>query len=225
MAAMTDKPNTETTVQEPSSITEATAPFDDVDADVILRSSDNVDFRVFKLLLSMSSPFFKDMFSLPQGAKMVVDGGGETKDELPVVPVSETAKILRLLLSMCYPLSATKQPALDDIEDVELLLDATIKYSCEGVEKRVSEALVTPHLLRDNPVRVFTIACRHKMDAEARAAAKATLLQPSILEGPCGPSIQLHDGRAECRRRFVVVSTGPSKCSTSTVLCVLQENE
>ncbi|EIN03893.1 hypothetical protein PUNSTDRAFT_29952, partial [Punctularia strigosozonata HHB-11173 SS5] len=35
-------------------------------ADVILRTSDNVDFRVYKLILSLASPFFSDMFTLPQ---------------------------------------------------------------------------------------------------------------------------------------------------------------
>ncbi|KAI0255963.1 hypothetical protein BJV78DRAFT_1113987, partial [Lactifluus subvellereus] len=41
-------------------------PFDDADADIILRSSDQVNFHVYKVILSVASPFFKDMFSLPQ---------------------------------------------------------------------------------------------------------------------------------------------------------------
>ncbi|KAF8273062.1 hypothetical protein EI94DRAFT_1564704 [Lactarius quietus] len=41
-------------------------PFDDADADIILRSSDQVDFHVYRVLLSKSSPFFKSIFSLPQ---------------------------------------------------------------------------------------------------------------------------------------------------------------
>ncbi|KAF9240602.1 hypothetical protein BU15DRAFT_73833 [Melanogaster broomeanus] len=53
----------QTSIPLPSTAPE---PFDNIDADVILRSSDNVDFRVFKIILSLTSPVFKDMFTLPQ---------------------------------------------------------------------------------------------------------------------------------------------------------------
>ena len=43
----------------------AKAPFDDLQADLILQSSDKVHFRVFKPILSIASPIFKDMFSIP----------------------------------------------------------------------------------------------------------------------------------------------------------------
>ena len=43
---------------------DAGAPFDSLHADVILRSSDNIDFRTFKLLLSLASPFFEGMFEM-----------------------------------------------------------------------------------------------------------------------------------------------------------------
>ena len=45
----------------------AEAPFDDAKADLILRSSDEVPvhFRVFKIILSLASPVFADMFSMP----------------------------------------------------------------------------------------------------------------------------------------------------------------
>ncbi|KAG1734085.1 uncharacterized protein EDB91DRAFT_1251134 [Suillus paluster] len=43
----------------------APSPFDHQKADIILRSSDGVDFRVFKLFLTLASPFFEIMFELP----------------------------------------------------------------------------------------------------------------------------------------------------------------
>lgn len=169
-------------------ITEASAPFDDTDADVILRSSDNVDFRVYKVFLSVGSPFFKDMFSLPQAATSAADKSSETKDGLPVVQMSETAVILRMLLCMCYPMGAVEQPALDKLEEVDLLLDATMKYSVERVEKRVREALISPKCMRGNEARAFAIACRHRLDAEAKAAARAALEVP-MLEMESGPEL------------------------------------
>ncbi|KAH9992394.1 hypothetical protein BJV77DRAFT_1109915 [Russula vinacea] len=43
----------------------AQAPFDDAQADVILQSSDQVHFQVFKNILSLASPIFADTFSFP----------------------------------------------------------------------------------------------------------------------------------------------------------------
>ncbi|KAF7966148.1 hypothetical protein HWV62_39926 [Athelia sp. TMB] len=167
-------------------VTEADSPFDDADADVVLRSSDNVDFKVFRLFLSFGSPFFKDLFSLPQS----VGNNSETRGGLPVVPVSETARTLRMLLSMCYPMGAVDPPALDKPDDVAMLLDAAIKYGLERVEKRAREALIAPPCMHGNEVRVFAIACHHKMDAEAKAAARATLEQP-VADLESGPELEL----------------------------------
>ncbi|KAF7974707.1 hypothetical protein HWV62_11495 [Athelia sp. TMB] len=132
-----------TTMADAPPFPDASTPFDDVYADIILRSSDAIDLKVFQLLLSMGSPFFKDM-----------------------------------LLSMCYPMGAANPPTLDKLEDVDVLLEAAIKYGVERVEKRAREMLVAPQHLRDSALRVFAIACRHKLEGEARAAARATLSQP-----------------------------------------------
>ena len=77
-----------------------------------LRRYDNVDFRAFKLLLLISSSFFKDMFALPQ----VPEGNNsnETKD-LPIITVTEGNKTLERLLLLCYP---ADNPVLDVLEDV-----------------------------------------------------------------------------------------------------------
>ena len=43
----------------PATFSYAAPPFDHPQADVILHSSDNIDFRVFKLFLSLASPVFE----------------------------------------------------------------------------------------------------------------------------------------------------------------------
>ncbi|OBZ74922.1 hypothetical protein A0H81_05181 [Grifola frondosa] len=48
----------------------ASSPFDRADADIILRSSDGVDFRAHKTLLALSSPLFDGMFNVPQPATL-----------------------------------------------------------------------------------------------------------------------------------------------------------
>ena len=68
------------------------------DADIVIQSCDSVNFRVHKLVLSLSSAFFGDMFSLPQPFNQeVVDG-------LPVVRLSEDADVLKCLIPMLYPI-------------------------------------------------------------------------------------------------------------------------
>ena len=78
-------------IMSASALYVADAPFDHSLADVILRSSDKIDFRVFKLFLSLASPVFETMFSLPQPTEGVNPDEGTT-DKLPVMPLSEDAK-------------------------------------------------------------------------------------------------------------------------------------
>ena len=91
--------------------TYAAAPFDHAKADIILRSSDNIDFRVFKLLLSLASPFFETLFDIPQPAEEV--GDQEVKDGLAVVRVTEDSKTLDALLRFCYPCTLADDPKID----------------------------------------------------------------------------------------------------------------
>jgi len=72
-------------------------PFDVPDANLIIRSSDLVDFRVHKPVLAMASPFFKDLLSLPQPSD------SESIDGLPVVQLSDSSELLNGLISMLYP--------------------------------------------------------------------------------------------------------------------------
>jgi BTB/POZ domain len=80
-----------------NSTTSPHQPFDAPDANFIIRSSDNVNFRVHKSLLAMVSPFFKDLLSLPQPPD------GEIVDGLPVVQLPESSELLNSLLSVIYP--------------------------------------------------------------------------------------------------------------------------
>lgn len=51
------------------------------------------------------------------------------------------------------------------------------------------EALIAPNRISGNAAHVFAIACRQRIDAEAKVAAKATLSQASILGGTFGPEM------------------------------------
>ena len=65
-------------------------------ADIILRSSGPkiVEFRTHRAILSIASPIFEVMFSLPQPG---------IEKSLPVCDLSEDAKTVEVLLRLIYP--------------------------------------------------------------------------------------------------------------------------
>ena len=92
-----------------NSTTSPPETFDVPDANFIIRSSDNVDFRVHKSVLAMASPFFKDLLSLPQPSD------GESVDGLPVVQLSENSELLNSLVSMLYPVPTVIPKSYDKV--------------------------------------------------------------------------------------------------------------
>ena len=153
--------------------TYARSPFDDPDADVILRSSDNVDFRVFRSFLSYASPFFKGMFVLPQ-VPYPGDNSDETRDGVPVIRVAEECDTLQRLLFLCYPLDV---PSVDTLAQVQAVLEAALKYDMKTrrVEKQPKEWLVEPKFMETEPVRVLMIACRYRLQEEFTVATMFSL--------------------------------------------------
>jgi hypothetical protein len=164
---------------------------DNPKSDVILRSADNVDFRFSKFLLSLSSSFFETMFELPQSQNEA--GSDSVKDGLPLISLKEESKTVEKLLLSCCPITAKGLLDIATLEDVQRLLEAAIKYDMEGLEKHVRRALVAPHFGEKDPMRVFAIACRYKLDEEVQIAAKYTLRLP-ILQRPYVPELEYITG-------------------------------
>jgi len=81
-----------------NSTTSLPEPLDIPDANLIIRSSDLVNFRVHKSVLAMASPFFRDLLSLAQPSAY------ESIDGLPVVQLREDAELLKSLVSLLYPI-------------------------------------------------------------------------------------------------------------------------
>lgn len=155
----------------------ASSPFDHAKADIILRSSDGVDFRVFKLFLSLASPFFETMFALPQPA---VETNDNTKDGLPVIPMQEDSKTLDTFLRFCYPSTLAEDPSLENLKDSKAILGAARKYSLDLIERKVCQALANPKVLEVEPLRCFAIARNARLQHETITAARYTLRQPLI---------------------------------------------
>lgn len=158
-------------------VTDAPKPFDaSALSDVILRSSDSVDFFALQSLLRIASPVFYDMFSF------VADPMDEhSKNGLPVVAVSEDSETLLYLLSLIYP-----HPELRMVHASPFVKTcrAARKYAMDGIESKLRAALkhvesshnpdtdVGCHFLR------YAIATQFGWRAEATRAALHTLSTP-----------------------------------------------
>ncbi|KAJ7215014.1 hypothetical protein GGX14DRAFT_496598 [Mycena pura] len=156
---------TETTRDPPSPFT-LCPPFDSTGGDVQLRSSDGVDFHVHRLVLSLASPFFKDMFSLPQP-----DPGLE----VATIQMSETASVLYRALRFWYP--GAEPPAIQTLDELREMLEVLIlKYDMQFIVPAAKKHL--REFLAEDSVAVFAIACRHEWRDVALEAAKSSLRLP-----------------------------------------------
>jgi len=159
----------------------ADSPFDPAShtPDVILRSSDNVDFYVMKSFLAFSSPeVFGGMFTLPQTQPDIPSPSG-----LNIVPVTEDSKALRILLLYCYPLDQ-QDDEFNNVGDIARAISAARKYAMDFTEKKIEKMLSskTSSLLDKNPLHVYAVACRYGLEKLGRAAARKTLeIPPSHL--------------------------------------------
>ena len=103
----------------------ASTPFDDARADIVLRSSDGVYFRVFKIILSLASPIFTDTFSIPLPASEELHAG------CPVVALSEDSKSVDFALRHLYPV---KTPTDVKLSDVYGFIEFVRKYQVNVLE-------------------------------------------------------------------------------------------
>ncbi|KAI0248055.1 hypothetical protein BJV78DRAFT_1285095 [Lactifluus subvellereus] len=162
-----------------TSSSESSPPFQYSDmpsADVILRSADLVNFHVHKSALVTSSPFFSDMFSLPQPPN------DEVVDGLPVVHVPEDAEVLNSLISMLYPVPP-EIPHTDD--NILALLGASQKYDMPTVQSSVRAEVRRKGLLSPKGAeafRVYAIAYGKRLIPEMETTARLTLDYPMTFE-------------------------------------------
>ncbi|KAF7354756.1 hypothetical protein MSAN_01389700 [Mycena sanguinolenta] len=187
------------------------APLSDGDhpPDVILRSSDQVDFHVHKALLAFCSLVFRNMFSFPAP---VSEEGDAVKDGKPVVPLTEPSKTLEKLLILCYP--RLSGDGFRDLDGMYGAYEAADKYQISGGQKQLEKMLVKPRFLENHPHRVFAIACHYRLENIAKAAAMATLKLPRYVPHLSVPEFnfisgqqlrQLEDFHFQCSQALVQV--------------------
>jgi len=182
--------------------------FDAADADLILLSSDNVEFRVHRCILGAASLFFTDMFSLPQPSITISDDG-----PIPVVPVSELRQTLDSVLRFVYPI---QDPPIHTLDELNPVMAAAFKYDFLSVMSTLRKILVTPQFLQTSPARVYAIASRYELEAEAQLASRYTL-NIHILDCPLSDDLKhitahsyhrlldLHRRRADAAQKLLKI--------------------
>ncbi|KZT06441.1 uncharacterized protein LAESUDRAFT_736864 [Laetiporus sulphureus 93-53] len=156
---------------------DASSYFNFADSDIVLRTSspETVDFAVHRCILSSASPFFEEMFTLPQGSS--------TDAHYPIIDVSETPTTLDTLLRLVYPVP---DPTIDDLDNLTSVLTAATKYELSSVVENLRKLLIAPRFVEKYPTRVYAIASRFELEEEVKVASRYTL-SVNILDCP------LHD--------------------------------
>jgi hypothetical protein len=143
-------------------------------ADVILRASGGTEFHAHKLVLSIASSVFRDMFSVPQPPST-------TSSQLPIADVNDPPEVFEMFLRFIYPIP---NPPINDIETLASLLRLADKYDAKAVLDAHKEYL--PSMYVDSPpIHIYAIlcVCGRKKDAEA-AARRVSFTSLASLSGP-----------------------------------------
>ena len=185
----------------------ADPPFDDPDADVVLCTADNVHFWVYKLLLSLASPVFKDMFRLPQPSTS--EPGSTDESGRPIIPVAENRNTIEMMLRFCHP--SVNSATLDNLEDIQAMLAVMTKYDMQDGVARVQRQLSAPVFVTKEPLRVFAISYRYRLADTARLAMKASI-RHTITSGLDSPELDHIPASGFCQylkyRKGCVVEIG-----------------
>ncbi|OJT10908.1 hypothetical protein TRAPUB_12592 [Trametes pubescens] len=146
----------------------AQAPFDNPAADIVLRSSDTMDFRVRSAIVAEASEIFAGMFASPQPPRGAsgVDDNADYVGDTPVVQLAEDAKTLDDLLRLCYPV---QDPVVEDAQQLGRVLAAALKYAMEEAVAVMRAQLRA--LIRTNPFEGWVVACTFKLEEDAWRAA------------------------------------------------------
>lgn len=114
------------------------------------------------------------MFSIPQPLSSFASGTETGYHSLadgtsiPIIPVSEDSETIDYLLRLCYPVT-DPTPSVD-LATVAKVLAAALKYELE----EASALLITllESFVSTDPLRVFAVACREKLEATSQLAAR-----------------------------------------------------
>lgn len=142
------------------------------EGDVILRSSDDLEFRVYQIVLSQGSPVFDDMFQSP---KPVATDESTAQDSLQTVHMQETADVIGSLIELCYPM---QDPVIQCLRRLRPVLAAMVKYQMDATRSDWMKKMLRL-AAETEPLGTYAVAlslgrisCHYRMENEVRLAAR-----------------------------------------------------
>ena len=131
--------------------------FNSPDADVIFVTGGGypAEIRAHWCVLTAASPFFCDMFSLPQPPSLLSYSPSTSDTHIPRIPVPETREVFTKLLRYIYPVP---RPNITSLDEVSCILSVALRYDFMTAVEALKQMLVSPRYLNENPLRVYGIA-------------------------------------------------------------------
>ncbi|KZS90649.1 hypothetical protein SISNIDRAFT_388548, partial [Sistotremastrum niveocremeum HHB9708] len=134
------------------------------DADLIIRTSDGITFKVHKVILEIASEVFENMIyrsynrtSRHYSPKPLQ----QTDGDIPLINVDENGVVMRGLLRYVYPVSRS---SITDLEHFGLVLGVAVKYKVEVAVQDLVNQLKRSDWTRSHPVIVYMMAHEHGLE-------------------------------------------------------------
>ncbi|KAI6041339.1 hypothetical protein EDC04DRAFT_1311750 [Pisolithus marmoratus] len=173
-------------------VSTASAPFDRVDADVILLTSDRVEFWVFKAILSLSSPVFESMF-------WANDSKSHSETSARTFEVPESSTTLEILLKLIYP---TTTPTLKSYNDAKAVLEAISKYEISDLVLKRAKQLVAAKYIQKHFMSIYALSCRYRWKDLALTARES--LRVDIVDNTIPYVKEMEEITAACYHRLLL---------------------
>ncbi|KAG8732861.1 hypothetical protein FRC11_010460 [Ceratobasidium sp. 423] len=165
-----------------------------VEGDITLCSSDGVEFKVYRLILRLTSPVFSDMFSV-----------ASVEDP---VSLTDDAQSIAMMLQFAYPDRDLIVPSFDHLEKA---LGIARKYHIDRMTEALRQRLrsssdhvsgdTSPISMNVDPIRAFAIARQFGLVEEARAASTMTIGKFRVLEMT---DTELHSLQIDLESAFIL---------------------
>ncbi|KZT40222.1 hypothetical protein SISSUDRAFT_1118412 [Sistotremastrum suecicum HHB10207 ss-3] len=141
----------------------STVPLAFPNADLIIRTSDKVEFKVHKNILALISDVFKDMMSFdainpPQA--QATSGDSKSSLEPQLVDITESSRVISNLLKLIYHAPPPNSISLDDMID---LFQTMHKYQVTGLDETVQDLFLANIDAKKNPLRLYAIAKKYSL--------------------------------------------------------------
>ncbi|KAI0360277.1 hypothetical protein OH77DRAFT_1585914 [Trametes cingulata] len=152
----------------------APPPFNADDADLVIRTQANTSFRVHRALLALASP--TELAPMINRAEAALAAAAGLDPDPFILLLPESDFVIETLLRFIYPVP---DPVLHDLDDVAAVYHAAQTYAVPCALQALQHALAAPRFLDAEPVRVYALAHRFRLDDLARTATRAALRLPA----------------------------------------------